>query len=300
MKIGEKIKSVRVSKMMTQAELAGDGITRNMLSKIENGTALPSLPTLLYIASRLNIPAGYLIAEDDNEFIYKKINCIDNIKRAFTDGDFELCRSICLNELSCIDDETAYILSECSLGIAKEKFEEGRLFVARSFFDEALDYSLKTVYNTDHIKSQVDVYFRYMTNNISHSMYSGEKDIAEVSDMMAFGDGFCRYIIACEAISRGNMPVVSEIRDTFSDELAFFRMCIDAHMCLAKEDHQNAKELFRSILDSDASLAVPLVYDITCALEICCRETNDYKGAYDFSNGKLRLLEKMLSANAIT
>ena len=77
MKIGEKIKSVRASKMMTQAELAGDGITRNMLSKIENGTALPSLPTLLYIASRLNIPAGYLIAEDDNEFIYKKINCIN-------------------------------------------------------------------------------------------------------------------------------------------------------------------------------------------------------------------------------
>ena len=50
MKIGEKIKSVRASKMMTQAELAGDGITRNMLSKIENGTALPSLTTLLYFA----------------------------------------------------------------------------------------------------------------------------------------------------------------------------------------------------------------------------------------------------------
>lgn len=300
MKIGEKIKSVRSSKMMTQAELAGDGITRNMLSKIENGTALPSLPTLLYIASRLNIPAGYLIAEDDNEFIYKKINCIDNIKRAFTGGEFELCRSICLNELSCIDDETAYILSECLLGIAKEKFEEGRLFAARGFFDEALDYSLKTVYNTDHIKSQIDVYLRYMTNNISHSMYSGEKDIAVVSDMMAFSDGFCRYIIACESITRGNMLIVSEIKETFSDELAFFRMCIDAHLSMANGDYLSAKGLFEKILESDAAVAVPLIYDITCALEICCRETNDYKGAYDFSNDKLRLLEKMLSANAVT
>ena len=42
-KIGEKIKALRISKRMTQSELAGDQITRNMLSLIENGSALPSL-----------------------------------------------------------------------------------------------------------------------------------------------------------------------------------------------------------------------------------------------------------------
>ena len=131
-------------------------------------------------------------------------------------------------------------------------------------------------------------------------MYSCEKDIAGVSDMMAFSDGFCRYIIACESITRGNMLIVSEIKETFSDELAFFRMCIDAHLSMANGDYLSAKGLFEKILESDAAVAVPLIYDITCALEICCRETNDYKGAYDFSNDKLRLLEKMLSANAVT
>ena len=67
MQIGEKIKSLRQSKLMTQSELAGTQITRNMLSTIEHGTALPSLPTALYLAERLNVPVGYLLAEGEDE-----------------------------------------------------------------------------------------------------------------------------------------------------------------------------------------------------------------------------------------
>ena len=43
MNIGEKIKRLRTAKLMTQADLVGDVITRNMLSQIENGVANPSL-----------------------------------------------------------------------------------------------------------------------------------------------------------------------------------------------------------------------------------------------------------------
>jgi transcriptional regulator with XRE-family HTH domain len=56
MEIGSKIKKLRTAKLMTQAELAGPQITRNMLSQIENGSALPSLSTIVYIAERLNVP----------------------------------------------------------------------------------------------------------------------------------------------------------------------------------------------------------------------------------------------------
>jgi transcriptional regulator with XRE-family HTH domain len=53
--------------MMTQQELAGEYITRNMLSRIENGFALPSIPTLLYLAEKLGVPAGYLLADETEE-----------------------------------------------------------------------------------------------------------------------------------------------------------------------------------------------------------------------------------------
>ena len=52
MDIGKKIKELRLQKFMTQSELAGNEITRNMLSRIENGAAQPSLDTLKYLASR--------------------------------------------------------------------------------------------------------------------------------------------------------------------------------------------------------------------------------------------------------
>ncbi|NCU26626.1 XRE family transcriptional regulator, partial [Candidatus Nomurabacteria bacterium] len=50
--IGERIKELRLSRKMTQQEVVGDHITRNMLSKIENNSATPSVRTLEYIAAK--------------------------------------------------------------------------------------------------------------------------------------------------------------------------------------------------------------------------------------------------------
>ena len=80
MKIGEKIKKLRTSKLMTQSDLVGGEITRNMLSQIENGSANPSLDTVRYIASRLNVSVGYLLSEGAEERMYLKHGQIEGIK----------------------------------------------------------------------------------------------------------------------------------------------------------------------------------------------------------------------------
>ena len=54
--LGRRIKEARISKKMTQSQVVGNFITRNMLSQIENGNALPSVPTLEYLAEVLDIP----------------------------------------------------------------------------------------------------------------------------------------------------------------------------------------------------------------------------------------------------
>ncbi len=46
MGIGQQIRSARMEMGLSQRQLCGDVITRNMLSQIENGTATPSLATL--------------------------------------------------------------------------------------------------------------------------------------------------------------------------------------------------------------------------------------------------------------
>ena len=51
---------------MTQKELSEGIVTRNMLSRIENGEALPSLSTVSALAARLSVPVGYLIDDLDD------------------------------------------------------------------------------------------------------------------------------------------------------------------------------------------------------------------------------------------
>ena len=109
MDIGKKIKKLRTEKLMTQAELTGGEITRNMLSRIENGAALPSLGTVVYLASKLGVPAGYLLSEGEEEFIYHKTSVMKNIRRAYTDKNFELCRDMCMSEFEKFDDELELI-----------------------------------------------------------------------------------------------------------------------------------------------------------------------------------------------
>ena len=65
MTIGSKIKELRLQKQMTQSEVVGNFITRNMLSKIENGSSAPSIKTLEYLAVVLGKPVSYFLEDTD-------------------------------------------------------------------------------------------------------------------------------------------------------------------------------------------------------------------------------------------
>ena len=63
MELGEKLRQARLEAGLSQRELCGDAITRNMLSQIENGAVSPSIATLRILAQRLDRPMGYFLDE---------------------------------------------------------------------------------------------------------------------------------------------------------------------------------------------------------------------------------------------
>ena len=63
MELGEKLKQARLEAGLSQRQLCGDEITRNMLSLIENGAAKPSMKTLQYLAGRLGKSVSYFLEE---------------------------------------------------------------------------------------------------------------------------------------------------------------------------------------------------------------------------------------------
>ncbi len=64
MKLGEKILQARQAAGLSQRQLCGEVITRNMLSQIEHGTARPSMDTLRYLAGRLGKPMSFFLDEE--------------------------------------------------------------------------------------------------------------------------------------------------------------------------------------------------------------------------------------------
>lgn len=64
MELGEKIRQARLEAGLSQRQLCGDAITRNMLSQIENGSANPSMTTLQYLAAKLGKQVSYFLQED--------------------------------------------------------------------------------------------------------------------------------------------------------------------------------------------------------------------------------------------
>ncbi len=65
--LGKRLKTARLSKKMTQSEVAGNFITRNMLSLIESGSATPSMKTLEYLSGVLDIPMDKLLSDSWEE-----------------------------------------------------------------------------------------------------------------------------------------------------------------------------------------------------------------------------------------
>ena len=64
MELGTRLKQARLEAGLSQRQLCGDVITRNMLSQIENGTAKPSMDTLRYLAAALGKPVSFFLEEN--------------------------------------------------------------------------------------------------------------------------------------------------------------------------------------------------------------------------------------------
>ena len=294
MHIGEKIKRLRTAKLMTQSELVGGEITRNMLSRIENGAALPSMSTIGYIAERLNVSAGFLLADEADEILYFKSAEISNIKKAYVNKDYSLCRQMCKNS-EWSDDELMLILAESTAYEGISAFSHGDLRGAVELLDEAVKCCSKTVYDTSGILSRIKCYFDYMSL-ISPTLDSNEVEegILTLPIMM---DNFCIYsYIFQKGESEGykSIPLLDEALDFLGE--SSYGIHIRAKLLIENESYDAGYNALRTLLFKDnGELPEPMLYFVLDDIELCCKEIGDFKGAYDFSKSKLELMQKLLS-----
>ena len=60
LRLGERLRQLRVAAGLTQTELAGDRFSKEYVSQIERGKTRPTSETIEWLAARLGVDAGFL------------------------------------------------------------------------------------------------------------------------------------------------------------------------------------------------------------------------------------------------
>ena len=276
MLLGEKIRSARQSRGITQSQLAGDRLTRNMISRIETGTANPSLDTIKYLAKNLSLPVSYLLSEDDDLLFYEKKEKISVIYSAYTTKDYSYCIEK-IDSLSGIDDELAYILAVSLFERGKKNVIRGALRSAVEDFDRAEKTAQLTVLSTVHITSVMKMY-RSIASNIQAPLL--EFDDAEYMDGLygTFDYDMYRYLI---------QDYDYEFRDdgirlhAIAKKLIRERRYSDAVSKLLEASEISASKGYNSFV----------VFGIYADLEQCYKQLFDFENAYRYATKRMSMLE---------
>ncbi|MBQ8496045.1 MAG: helix-turn-helix domain-containing protein [Clostridia bacterium] len=269
---------------MTQAELAGDTITRNMLSQIENGVAQPSVTTIMELAEKLGVPTEYFFSENGDLDAFRKIGAIAKIKKLYTAGDYGKCISR-LENLGVSDDETEYLFARAAFDKGVELYRAGFLSGASAYFEKALLHAEKTIYTDDSFISAVQKY-----HCASCFIRSKEKDGPIYECDMKKTDELKADLFYIASIAGQSIPLESDETDGIYAE----HLAVRKEMQKEKYDMDAMMKTLRDILSrADETRYAVLKYYVLCDLETLAGRTCDYKCAYECSSARLALAEKM-------
>ena len=125
MALGELLKQARLDAGLSQRQLCGEEITRNMLSQIENGAARPSMDTLRYLAFRLGKPVSYFLEEQS---VSPNQALVCRAREAYAAADYAKVLDILqtFTKDGIFDEEATLLQALATVGRAEQALAEGR------------------------------------------------------------------------------------------------------------------------------------------------------------------------------
>lgn len=266
MTIGEKIKSLRKERGMTQAELSDGIVTRNMLSLIENGSARPSLSTARAFAERLGVPAEYLISDSDTATAFCKLDTIKSLKNMLAAGEYDGCLAKA-EALAENDDEISLIIIICAMHLGEKRFNRREIAEARDLFARALENSEKTIYISKEEKAKIKRYYAMCDSIISRKSFTD-------APHFSYGecDEACAYLAALSGVD-----VATELLPAHRSHVAAVKLMRSGRYGEA------ARAIFDQLRIAGDKLTK---YCLLQSLEECFRKSGDFKGAIESAEKK--------------
>ncbi len=281
MKLGEKIRTMRKERGMTQARLAGDRITPNMLCEIERGKAAPSLDTLLYLADALDVPASYLLDDGEDPTGFYQRRALPEIKRLYLAHRFGECYRLCETLPGPPSDEIALLAAHAAFGEGKRAFHSGNLETALVYFGEALASLDKTCFPTEGLRASASLYAALCSNvgsprrDFNEEAYRKQAAAATESELYAYMTDDPDYPYE-------------------SDMLAAHQK---AHRLLRDRRRDEALTILKGLEErkSEPGVSAYFLFRLYTDMELCYREARDFVQAYKYATKRMNLLSAFQS-----
>ncbi len=282
MTLGQKIKQARLDAGLTQKELVGDHITRNMLSKIENDNAAPSVKTLEFLAGRLGLSTAYLMSDltfSDGT----SPDGLDEMRKAYKEGRYEDCISLLQNSQTAGTTDEGYLLrSLADLAAAREYLLALDFEKAKYFADSADYYNKQGLYYSAEIDAEMSLILAECANVLAPEEFEeNAKEYRRSVEEISFSARF--EIARAENLCLTGKPeeaktVIAELKAELSEELNAKREYV---LGLAFKAEKNYADACPHLLKAEElGLKTAALYT---ALEICFKELEDYKSAYHYA-----------------
>ena len=258
MSLGEKLRQARLEAGLSQRALCGEEITRNMLSRIENGVAQPSMRTLQYLASRLNKPMSYFL--DEQAVVSSNQQVMERARRLYDLGQFDQALEA-FNDYTepdpVYDREKALLAVLIRLALAEQAIAQRKTRYARDLL-EATDTS--GVYCAEALKRQKILLLGRLGGNkrLCCQLPSLDEELS---------------LRASEAIRQGDIRRGTHLLEAMQRRDTPQWMLLRGEAYLSEGAYQNAVQCLRRAEEAFPEDAIP-------RLEHCYRELGDYKQAY--------------------
>ena len=128
MELGKKLRQARLEAGLSQRQLCGDVITRNMLSQIENGSANPSMATLQYLAGKLGKTVSYFLQEET--ILSPNPALLQQARQAYGQKKYSDVLALADSYQGpdpLFDEEWHYLCALCALALAQQQIACGDL-----------------------------------------------------------------------------------------------------------------------------------------------------------------------------
>ena len=276
MNVGEKIKEIRKQKHITQSALAGQKITRNMLSAIERGIANPSLETMEYISRKLSTPLAYFFSDSDTLFFFEKEKSIKRIKEAFSARSYKHCSELC-EKLSETDDEIAYINAICKFELGKKEMQNGSFASAEVLFNQYDCLLEKTRYDLRAYTNAKKMYV-CIIKNIQAPLLEFDSDLFYSTNDDVADFEFYKYFTHDYDFPFKNQTFAKHVKAKLDINARAYREAIAT--LLEIESDKNAK-----------NYNVYIMFGVYSDLEQCYKQLFEFENAYRYASKKLSLFE---------